>query len=404
MKKTDIVKEDLFEYAIGFVFIAIMFLIAYLEKKYDVTKYIWIFNIGAIVFMPLYYFINNYKEKMNTKKLENKIIIKNIDFEYYRDIIDEYSPAILSFILDGLEFDKDLGASVIYLINKGYLELQDQNKIVRTNKDDSKLSEDLKILCNSDINHLLACTRLKTKTIKEEVQASQSGKTRRKWLSEIEKQVVEKGLVTEKKEHYGKTMGMLLIAGVIEALFAMCIESYGLLFFSGIVIYLLMFLRFWAFDENKFVKTQKGYELYTKVVGLKNYIKDYSNLSESELKEIAIWEDYSIYAIILNNSSKLNKEAMDFYKKVCNIRDEENIQPKTKKSIKISTILSVSVIFVAIISVWREWFLTKVAVILIVLNSFLIKDGKNCKKIITIIIHIFNIIFLVLEILYIIGF
>ena len=111
----------------------------------------------------------------------------------------------------------------------------------------------------------------------------------------------------------------------------MSVEAYGLLFFSGIVIFLLMFLKFWAFDENKFVKTQKGYELYTKIVGLKNYIKDYSNLSESKLKEITIWEEYLIYAIILNDTSKLNKEAKDFYKKVCDIREGENQQPQNKK-------------------------------------------------------------------------
>lgn len=78
-----------------------------------------------------------------------------------------------------------------------------------------------------------------------------------------------------------------------------------------------MFIKIWAFCGNILVKTEKGYELYTKIVGLKNYIKDYSNLSESELKEITIWEDYLIYAIIFNNTSKLTKEAMEFYKRVC---------------------------------------------------------------------------------------
>ena len=71
-----------------------------------------------------------------------------------------------------------------------------------------------------------------------------------------------------------------------------------------------------AFEKNKFVKTQKGYELYSKVIGLKNYVQDYSNLSESELKEINIWEDYLIYAIIFNNTSKLNKETTDYFKRV----------------------------------------------------------------------------------------
>lgn len=331
MKKANRTKEGLIEFIIGSIFILIMFLIFYLEEKYEVTRYIWIFNIGCLILMPLYYFLHNYKEKMDTRKLENKIIIKNIDFQYYRDIIEEYSPAMLSLILDGLEFDKDLGASVIYLINKGYIQLQDENKIIRTNKDYSKLPEDLKIICDSDINHLLSCTRLQTKTNKEKVQARESGKTRIKWLKTIENQAIEKGLVTEKEDKSWKTILILFVLGIVEALFAMSVEAYGLLFFSGIVIFLLMFLKFWAFDENKFVKTQKGYELYTKIVGLKNYIKDYSNLSESKLKEITIWEEYLIYAIILNDTSKLNKEAKDFYKKVCDIREGENQQPQNKK-------------------------------------------------------------------------
>ena len=61
-----------------------------------------------------------------------------------------------------------------------------------------------------------------------------------------------------------------------------------------------------AFEKNKFVKTQKGYELYSKVIGLKNYIQDYSNLSESELKEIygkIIWY-MQLFLIIHQNLIK----------------------------------------------------------------------------------------------------
>lgn len=135
---------------------AIYFFMNYIEENYELTNYLWTFNILVLAITPMYYFIHNRKEKRKTKKIEDNIIIKNIDFKYYRDIIDEYSPATLSYILDGIEFDKDLSASVIYLINKGYLKLQEANKITRTNKDCSRLSKDLQILCNSDINHLLA--------------------------------------------------------------------------------------------------------------------------------------------------------------------------------------------------------------------------------------------------------
>lgn len=88
------------------------------------------------------------------------------------------------------------------------------------------------------------------------------------------------------------------------------------MFFSVGLVFLLMFIKFWVYDENKWVKTQKGYEIYMKVVGLKNYINDYSMLSESELVKINLWEDYLIYAIIFNNTSKLNKENMEFYNRL----------------------------------------------------------------------------------------
>lgn len=244
-----------------------------------------------------------------------KIIIKNIDFKYYRDIIEKYSPATLSFILDGMEFDKDLAASIIYLINKGYLELKQDNKITRTDKDNSGLSKDLKIICNSDVNHLLAYRRLKNKNIKEQQEAYIASQTNRQWMEQVEKEAEEDGLVIERKKY--KITSILSILCIIETVYTLTIENYGLFFFSIFLFFLLVFLKMSAYDKNKWVKTQKGYELYSKIVGLKNYIKDFSTLSEKELKEIEIWEDYLIYAIIFNNTSKLNKDALEFYKKIC---------------------------------------------------------------------------------------
>lgn len=56
---------------------------------------------------------------------------------------------MLSFLLDGIELKKDFTASVIYLINKGYFKLTEDNKIERTNKSCGELPEDLQVLCNN---------------------------------------------------------------------------------------------------------------------------------------------------------------------------------------------------------------------------------------------------------------
>lgn len=297
------------------IILGIIIFINYIEESYELTNYLWTFNIIVVIITPLYYFIHNSREKRRTRKQEDNIIIKNIDFKYYHDIIEEYSPATLSFILDGTEFDKDLGASIIYLINKGYLELQEENKITRTNKDCSKLSKDLQLLCNSDINHLLAFRKLNTKNTDEEKQANIASETTSKWISLVEKQAVEAGLVIERKEY--RMTSILSILCILEVIYTMSIDAWALFCFSCVLVFILIFVKIWTFDKNKWVKTQKGYEIFTKIVGLKNYIKDYSMLSDSELKEIAIWDDYLIYAIIFNNTSKLNKEAKEFYKKIC---------------------------------------------------------------------------------------
>lgn len=314
MKKID--WKEIFMYICVFMIIVIpIIMIIYIEENYELSQYLLIVNILILIITPIYYIIYNIREKRKTKNAEEKIIIKNIDFKYYMDIIEKYSPATLSFILDGMEFDKDLAASIIYLINKGYLELKQDNKITRTDKDNSGLSKDLKIICNSDVNHLLAYRRLKNKNIKEQQEAYIASQTNRQWMEQVEKEAEEDGLVIERKKY--KITSILSILCIIETVYTLTIENYGLFFFSIFLFFLLVFLKMSAYDKNKWVKTQKGYELYSKIVGLKNYIKDFSTLSEKELKEIEIWEDYLIYAIIFNNTSKLNKDALEFYKKIC---------------------------------------------------------------------------------------
>ena len=271
MKKID--WKEIFMYICVFMIIVIpIIMIIYIEENYELSQYLLIVNILILIITPIYYIIYNIREKRKTKNAEEKIIIKNIDFKYYMDIIEKYSPATLSFILDGMEFDKDLAASIIYLINKGYLELKQDNKITRTDKDNSGLSKDLKIICNSDVNHLLAYRRLKNKNIKEQQEAYIASQTNRQWMEQVEKEAEEDGLVIERKKY--KITSILSILCIIETVYTLTIENYGLFFFSIFLFFLLVFLKMSAYDKNKWVKTQKGYELYSKIVGLKNYIKD----------------------------------------------------------------------------------------------------------------------------------
>ena len=71
--------------------------------------------------------------------------------------------------------------------------------------------------------------------------------------------------------------------------------------------------------KNKMVKTSIGKDIYLKLNGLKKYIKDFGNFEERNLKEIALWEEYILYAIILNESKTLTEQAKDEYLNLVNI-------------------------------------------------------------------------------------
>ncbi len=308
---------------IGSAILALSFIyfIADSLENYSLSKFFMFFNVAVLCLLPFYYWICNRREKRITQKLEEKIVIKNMDFQYYRDILDEYSPTTLSFILDGIEIRKDFIASVIYLINKGYFKLTDDKKIERTDKSCEKLPKDLKFLCSHEQDMIyIGTTKISEYIRQSEKMQARSNNLRIKWYDLALEEAVSKGLVNERSlGKFGKFSVILIYLFVFQSFYSFVLGKYVLLVFSIILALIIAIMTYWASDENKWVKTQKGFDLYTKVIGLRNYVNDYSLLSEREVKDVAIWEDYLIYSIIFNNFSKLNKDAFEFYKTICDI-------------------------------------------------------------------------------------
>lgn len=81
-----------------------------------------------------------------------------------------------------------------------------------------------------------------------------------------------------------------------------------------------MFITILTFSkEFTRIKTDKGKEIYLKLNGLKNYINNFGNFDDKELKEIALWDEYILYAMILDESKNLSKQALEELKKLIKI-------------------------------------------------------------------------------------
>lgn len=59
--------------------------------------------------------------------------------------------------------------------------------------------------------------------------------------------------------------------------------------------------------------TQEGIELYTNLVKFKNYLEDYSLLSEREVNEVKLWDYYMIYAAMFGISKEVFRNLQKTY-------------------------------------------------------------------------------------------
>lgn len=52
-------------------------------------------------------------------------------------------------------------------------------------------------------------------------------------------------------------------------------------------------------------RTEAGELLTAQISGLKNFLRDYSNLSMAEKEHLLLWDDFLIYAVVLEENERI---------------------------------------------------------------------------------------------------
>ena len=270
---------------------------------------ILIIQIGMLLFYVCYLLINILKNYFELAKL--KMIDKNDKekFKYYRDILKDYSIGELGYIFNNKNVNKLIIAELESLKMKKILDIKDKNILI-TN-DNKNISESEKYI----LEHY--------KFIKEK-------QFKINYLKCIETSLKEKNCLKNYKWKFSDKLNIAFILYVFSFLLGYYLAlkyalSDNVTFFA---IEMIMFLitiivvgiSMKVYDvKNKMVKTSIGKDIYLKLNGLKKYIKDFGNFEERNLKEIALWEEYILYAIILNESKTLTEQAKEEYLNLVNI-------------------------------------------------------------------------------------
>lgn len=275
-------------------------------------------------------------------------ITKNATFEsisgleYHRDKLDGLSPVEISYLTDlELEEDKDIAAQILQYELWGVIEFVN-GKINIKNINDSRLKERDKILIKLLANDATDLSQWKKQSYNDMTNSkffyeSKDGKSkllkityRLAYISLIffiiffilflitslrnlenldnftyifdyfinmENNDLSNFIITNNEMYI--VIAFMLLAGII---FGSFIAGIGVARFDYVN----------NVNKSKLIRTNEGNRTTEYIFGLKNFINDFTLLSEREKKELVLWDDFLIYAVVLEENKKIIDEIFSY--------------------------------------------------------------------------------------------
>ena len=231
---------------------------------------------------------------------------------YYRELLNNISPSVISIIDDfKIEPKKDVVAGILKLILSGHVKI-DKNNIEVIEKDVDDLSISQKELYN----------RIKDGKLEDfETEA---------WKTECYREATNEGYVFYVENlnhqhawiHLFKGIAILAVSVPIIILLVFLLTSLGAvivpmililgeIIFTGFYLpYLIGYTIYYLLRKSNFRYTEKGEKIKNRIEGLKRFIEDYSSLDEKDKKEVVLWDDYLIYAVIFEQNKSILKDML----------------------------------------------------------------------------------------------
>lgn len=262
-----------------------------------------------LIFTFIYIIVNSIKFYF-----QNKPFNSNID--YYRELPRNYSPSMVSVLLNlSLEYDKDVLSDILYLEQKKIIIIDSNYKInvIETNPEFKDSEVHLELLYNFvknhqniEINEIIKKTDLLFKL---------------EYKEQIYEDLVKLRLIENNKEKYS-LRPFLVIGGIIFlGLFILLLTKHDIfisLAASAIItiinvgllsmIYTVLFILFLVINhiqKKNYCRTKKGKKEIPIWIAYYNFLNDFSNFKEKSFEEKSLWGYYFCYGLALGLNLKV---------------------------------------------------------------------------------------------------
>lgn len=308
-----------------------------------------LFAISLLTFIKTivpYFVLKIFLRKRKKQIMRNSSFISVADFDYYRDKLEGMSPGIISLLADlEIEQKKDVAACILKYKEMGLLREEDgiyqvgdyQNANLR--KSDAYLLEGLKnhtFQLKHDIfwRQLVECEAIEEGYIRNRISSNTGNNKIRNMVGCCKGCVIPIIL-------FVLTMTMAVhVSTVMEPLDTILsampddlslekqleyIQEYPQCYpviAELILVLILSVVTFYSpvlavvsaigsvFHISRFQRTEYGNEMAECIYGMKNFIHDFSCLSEAEQEQVVLWDDYLVYAVVLEENQQIVDEIM----------------------------------------------------------------------------------------------
>ncbi len=330
-----------------------------------------VFVFSPFMWMIVIHFFRRIFRSIRVRK--NAVIKRNDEFIYYRGDLDKVSPAVLMFA-SKLEMDmrKSIATTILKLKLSAFIE-EKEGYFICTSKDESELSGSEKMVLSLIRNHIFDKTLYRKTVEKETMDKRYLTKNHGGIFFRIIKMIVAicipiiififsvwldeythenyrvypeddgyayilldnddeiEDLYNEIKNmddyyhremfdgslsyNYGEIRADKLQYGVVRK--ALFLNMLGTMIIGFFWVFILLgaylFIEQIRYFNKNYTRTIKGKVLLNKAYALKNYLKDYSLISERGEAELALWQYYLIYAVALDVNVKLEDALIEKY-------------------------------------------------------------------------------------------
>lgn len=302
-------------------------------------------SLGAVILsLPVILLWRAVSHAVKKAVIRNATFLTLEDFDYYREKLDGISPTTISLLMDlKIEAKKDVAALLLQYVKLGAASLEGGTVRVLNSNHPNLLPSDrtlLELIAKGQVQPT-SLGEWKQQAITEAVQSGNLnyGGTRQRfdsvsrscvtgclsgclfpillilWMVIGAFVLVSSGRV-DAFERFMDAAPKTYNAGLIDYFLSSSdmVITGALMLIAIIPLFVILWLPIAAVlrmvfsisHENVWLRrTEEGELLTAQISGIKNFLRDYSNLSMTEKEQLLLWEDFLIYAVVLEENERI---------------------------------------------------------------------------------------------------